>query len=59
MTPYELAKRYNPGMASPDAAETDGLRAAPASDLRSLIIETASELGMSPHTLATIRTATG
>ncbi len=50
----EIIGRYMPGGAYADNAETASLRAAPASDLRGMIIETADELGMSPGTLATI-----
>ncbi len=54
MGPFDVAKRYEGSGVSPQAAESNGLRATPAADLRAFIIETADELGMSPHTLATI-----
>ena len=59
MTPEEavIARRYLPGLISPENAAQPDLRSKPmpaGTDLKSLIIETADELGMPPQVLATI-----
>jgi hypothetical protein len=58
MTEFPLiSERYVPGKVDPATATVDDMRAKPmpaGADMRSLIIETAEALGMSPGTLATI-----